>query len=498
MPLMKYVLLLFASAILLLTACRREERFTTSVTDKLEFSVDTLRFDTVFTELGSATRFIRVYNRHNESIKISKISLAGNTQSRFNLNIDGLPGNEQQDIIIYPKDSIYIFAEVTINPDAPLSASPFFVYDSILFETNGNRQSVTLEAFGQNANYIPDRWSKDSIVQYTCSGGEWLWDDPKPYVLYGIVAIDDCTLTIPAGAHIHVHGGLSRTLDGNGNTLIYNSGRLVIGGNARLQVLGTVENPVVIEGDRLEEDFATADGQWTGIILAAQSQGNRIENATIKNSLVGLYVDSLAEVSLKNVTMANTTGTGLLAIHASVDAENCLFYNNGNHNVQLAYGGNYDFRYCTLANYGTDAAALSMSNYTCDDPFCNTPPRFNPLFASFTNCIIFGSKRDEISLDDRNDPSTFTYSLSHCIVRVDELVTGNNGFPDFFAHCDPCIEANSQDALFRDQNEDNFHLDTLSIAEEMALPLPGVLIDLEGDVRDPVKPDIGCFEFKVE
>ncbi len=497
-----WLTLLLLPLLLLLLACNREEKFTTAGNDRLEFSTDTLRFDTVFTELGSATRFFRVYNRHNESIKISKIRLAGNAQSKFNLNVDGIPGDEHEDVVIYPNDSIYVFAEVTINPDDPLSVSPFFVYDSVIFETNGNVQAVTLEAFGQNANYLPSRWAKDSVSIFTCNGGEWVWDDPKPYVIYGIVGFTDCTVTIPAGARVHIHGGVSRRVFSADSMLIYNSGRLDFYENARLNVLGTAENPVIIQGDRLEEDFQDADGQWVGIYISSGSQGSNIEYATIKNSLFGIYVDSAADLTLRNTQIYNTSGVGLLGFHANISAENCLFYNNGNYCVQLAFGGNYNFTYCTLANYGTNTPALSFGNGICDDPLCSTPPRINPLFIEVKNSIIYGSKRDEIAITDftfGDDPDALQYSFTNCIVRVNELLDPLiGGFPDFFDHCNPCINASPTDALFRDINEDDFHLDTLSIAEEMAMPIPGILIDLEGDMRDLLKPDIGSFEYKIE
>lgn len=488
------------SLLFFLTACNKEEKFTTDKGDKLEFSVDTLHFDTVFTELGSDTRFFRVYNPHNESIRISKIQLAGNQQSKFNLNVDGTSGDTHEDVVVYPKDSIYVFVEVTVNPNDPLTDSPYFVYDSIRFETNGNEQWVTLEAWGQNANYIPNRWSKDSITLYSCGGGEVIWDDPKPYVVYGIVAFDDCTLTIPAGARVHVHGGLSKVKDPTTNeNIIYNTGRLFFLENGRLNVQGTLENPVVFEGDRLEEDFEDADGQWTGIILGATSQGHHIEHAIVKNSLFGIYVDSLAEVSLKNVQVFNTSGVGLFAIHASVTAENCLFYNNGTHGVQLAYGGNYDFTYCTLANYGTDASALNMGNGVCDDPLCQTTVRVNPLVTSFTNCIIYGSKRDEITISNfSEDPFFLQYAFDHCIVRVDELLDPNTGFPNFFDNCNACLTPNFQDAVFADISEDDYRLDTLSVAEQKAIPINGILFDLVGTERDAVTPDIGCFEYKYD
>lgn len=498
---MKYFFLAFPLALLLVTACNKEEKFTTDGGDQLEFSVDTLRFDTVFTELGSDTRFFRVYNPHKESIRISKIQLVGNQQSKFNLNVDGEPGDSHEDVVVYPKDSIYVFVEVKINPDDPLSSSPYFVYDSIRFETNGNVQHVTLEAWGQNANYIPNRWSKDSITLYSCGGGEVIWDDPKPYVIYGIVAFDDCTLTIPAGAKIHVHGGLSRVPDPtSGENIIYNSGRLFFLENGRLNVQGTAENPVIFEGDRLEEGFGDAAGQWTGIIFGAGSGQHVIEHSIIKNSLFGLYVDSTAELSMKNVQVFNTSGVGLFAYHAEVQAENCLFYNNGTHSVQLAFGGDYDFTYCTLANYGTDAAALSIGNGICADEDCSSV-LVNPLRVNFANSIIYGSKRDEINISDftgnqGQDFFSMDFQFDHCIVRVDELLDENTGVPTFFDHCNACLTPSTQDALFFDTSEDDYQLDTLSVAEEMALPVPGILLDLIGTERDAAKPDIGCFEYK--
>lgn len=482
----------------ILSACNKEERFTTSPANKLEFSVDTLRFDTVFTELGSATRFFKVYNRHKESIRISRIWLAGNTQSRFNLNVDGLPGNDHRDVVIYPEDSIYVFCEVTIDPDQPLSVSPFFVYDSVMFETNGNVQSVTLEAWGQNANYIPSRWHKDSIVLFSCNGGEVVWDDPRPYVVYGIVGFENCTLTLPPGCRVHVHGGISRAVI-DMQTVIYNSGRLYFGNNARLRSMGTVEQPVIIQGDRLEPEFLDEPGQWTGIIFAAGSKGNVIENTTIRNSLFGIYADSASQLSLRNVAIYNTSGPGIFALHANLTAENCLFFNNGNYCVQIGYGGTYRFTYCTLANYGSSAPALGFGNGICDDPLCSTPPRLYPLDIRLLNCIVAGSKRDEIAISDftgGQNPAFLQYDFSHCIVKVNDLLDPNVGFPDFFDHCDPCIVAKNQDPLFVSTAEDDYHLDTLAIAEGKAMPVPTIFIDLEGTPRDATAPDIGCFEYK--
>ncbi len=481
--------------------CTKEDRFLTSPDARLEFSTDTLRFDTVFTQLGSATRFLKVYNRHRESILISRIHLEEGAGSRFRLNVDGRATNDARDVVVFPEDSIYVFVEVTIDPDQPLSLSPFVLHERLLFETNGNEQAVVLEAWGQNANYIPSRFHKDSIVQLSCNGAEIVWDDPKPYVLYGILVLDDCTLRIPAGARIHVHGGVSRGVF-NGEEIIYNSGRLVIGPRGRLVVEGTPEAPVVIQGDRLEEEFQEADGQWTGLVLSAGAEAD-LQWMTLKNSLLGIWVDSAAELRLRNSRIHNTTGVGLLGLHARIEAENCLLYNNGGPSVQLVYGGEYDFTYCTLASFGVNANALEMSNFLCSDPLCaEAPPRIHPLDADFTNCIIFGSRQDEILLGDitgQDNPFDFNYRLENCIVRVQDLTDPDKGgHPEFFTFCDPCINAAPNDPLFVDANADDYHLDTLSIAEGLAKPLPHIAHDLDNQPRDPQTPDIGCFEYRPE
>lgn len=63
-----------------LTACKKDQFITTSGAG-LEFSLDTLTFDTVFTNLGTATRRFKVYNPHNQIIRINNVFLGGGEPS---------------------------------------------------------------------------------------------------------------------------------------------------------------------------------------------------------------------------------------------------------------------------------------------------------------------------------------------------------------------------------------------------------------------------------
>ena len=122
------------------------------VAPKLQFSADTIIFDTLFTSVGSTTQTLKVYNRNNNSVTISSIYLANlNSEGVYRINVDGFPGTNTENVKIAANDSIYIFVEATINPVG--SNLPYLVTDSLIFVTNGKTQNVDLVAYGQNANF---------------------------------------------------------------------------------------------------------------------------------------------------------------------------------------------------------------------------------------------------------------------------------------------------------------------------------------------------------
>jgi Right handed beta helix region len=494
-PSLKTILFSTLALLLIWSACQRQQ-FTDDPADTIGFSTDTLRFDTVFTQLGSATRILKIYNPHKQSIRVSKIYLEQGAQSRFRINVDGLSGSVHENLDIAPNDSLYIFVAVTINPDLPVSASPFVIDENLVFETNGNEARVVLEAWGQNANYIPSRFSADSLTVFGCDGGEWVWDDPKPYVIYGIVAITDCTVRIPAGTKVYVHGGLTRFVE-NGEIGYYNDGFLAFADRGRLIVEGTKDKPVVFQGDRLESEFAETPGQWTGLWLQTGTTGHRLEHCIIKNSIVGVRVDSAAELTLKNTQILNTAGSGLIGIHATINAENCLFRDNTGFCIQLEYGGDYRFDYCTAASYGVDGEALRISNTLCYDPLCSQFDVYR-LNALFRNCVLMGSRDDQFTLFAADEaPALFNYRFENSLVRVKDL-TKPNGWPNFFERCVPCLNVTGRDTVFVDPNRDIYLLDTLhSPARAYAQPLPAILRDLLEQERDPVMPDAGCYELRL-
>lgn len=452
-------------------SCRKIS-FIDDASAMLSFSRDTVKFDTVFTSVGSATRSFKIYNTYNQNIRISSLKLAGGSTSVFRMNVDGVSGVEFTDIEIPPDDSIYVFVEVTIDPNS--NALPYVVEDSIFFVTNNNQQQVQLVAWGQNAIFY------DGVV--IC---DEVWDNTLPYVIYNSILVDTlCTLTINEGCRIYMHGGSSFYVLGT------------------LKVLGTKDSIVKFEGDRLESFFNEIPGQWEGISLLRSSKNNEIKYASIKNSnygiLVGLQTTNpdinsyLGDVSQPDLILENTSIfdcalSGLLAVNAVMEVTNCLIYNIGENNVALASGGDYIFKHCTFANYGSAylshrSAILSISDFIS----FGGPAVVNDLQqADFTNSIIYGNilEGKEINISNDGGATVFNYNFNHSILRT-ELTDPN--FIDCMINLDPKFES---------IGERNYYPDSLSIAVNATIDI-GVTEDLTGAQRPfpATLPDIGCYE----
>lgn len=454
-------LLILVAALLLGYGCKKDS-IITDPSAKLNFSADTLVFDTVFTMNGGGPeprsvnkRFI-VYNPHNESIKTS-IWIGGGNASPFRINIDGHAVSHIEDYEIMPKDSIYVFAEVTIDGGNP--SNPFFVKDSIVFRTNGNIQDVKLVAWGQDAHYF-----KDSVLDCNI-----IWGDvTKPYVIYQSVLVPQgCKLTINPGVKVYSDVG----------SLIYVAGTL--------EVKGTKDNTVVLQGARLGAAFEQVPGQWGGIHLLTTSKDNSIEFAEIKNAMVGLRVDSLssngqAKVKMKNTVIKNMSAVGVLGYTARLEMENCEVSNCGRFTFALDLGGDAKLNHCTFANLGGDFArrdaGFLLSNADYVDP--NNVSHSNSLAFLVTNSIIWGDLDEEMVI--------YTEGLGavNGVFDFNILKTEITGFL-------PSNKLNT-DPKFKDIEQGNFELDTLSPAINAATGST-MTIDLKGNPRLGV-PDLGAYE----
>ncbi len=478
-----------------MNSCRYTENFYNGNEAKVEFSKDTVRFDTVFTSVGSATRNFKIKNPYSENLLISRINLENADNSFFRLNINGQDANDVSGVDIPGKDSIYVFVEVTIDPDQPLSNSPFVIEEYVNVEVNGNSQKVLLEAWGQNANYIPSTKNKAGLALLSCENDQVIWDDPKPYVVYGILFIDSCSLVLPPDCKIYVHGGIA-IRDDIGT---YNDGRIIMLKDGRILSNGTLEKPVIIQGDRLEPEYEEVAAQWTGIQIYPESTGNVFEHTIIKDGIVGLSIDSASSAILNFTQVFNHASRALISYHVNeLKISNSLFHSASGETVLIKYGGNIKIDYTTIAGYTNQLAALYADNYRCTEEIFCGPILVNPLNLNIRNSIIAGNGSDELEMIDgtmKEDPLSFSFIMNNCLIKMDTLLNSRN-FPNFFDNCENCASIKNTESLFLNVDELDFHLDTLSQAEMKALPISGIFLDLDGNIRDIANPDAGCFEYQ--
>ncbi|OYX25112.1 MAG: hypothetical protein B7Z06_07855, partial [Flavobacteriales bacterium 32-35-8] len=144
--------------LMLWSSCRKDFEFSAS-TGSLEFSKDTVYLDTVFTNIGSSTYNLKVYNRSNENIVIPVVKLGLGEASQYRLNVDGMAGKVFENVEILAKDSMFIFVETTIDiNNFPNPEGKYLYTDHIEFDTSSNLQKVELVTLVQDAVFIyPDR-----------------------------------------------------------------------------------------------------------------------------------------------------------------------------------------------------------------------------------------------------------------------------------------------------------------------------------------------------
>ena len=126
------------------SSCKKDS-FIISQNAQLSTSIDSLKYDTVFTSIGSITQSFKISNLNNQKLLLNTVKLMNGTSSSFKININGSPATEVNNIEIAANDSIYVFVTAKIDPT--LSNLPFIVKDSILISFNGNKRFVQLEAY---------------------------------------------------------------------------------------------------------------------------------------------------------------------------------------------------------------------------------------------------------------------------------------------------------------------------------------------------------------
>lgn len=459
------------------------EDYSRNPEDYLAFSTDTLSFDTVLTTVNSPVKAFIVYNPNRKALLISSIGLAGGANSNFKINVDGFSGSTFNDIEIRAKDSIYVL--VSTKPLETGQSEPALFDDHVVFITNSVRQTVVLQAYGQ------DVYKSQGLIL----DRDTTLSNSKPFLIYDSLVINE-------GITVEIREGTTFYMGNNAGVIV----------KGTLKIRGTVEKPVTFRGSRtdymLEYPYDLIPGQWGGICFDSISYDNELENVHIRNGKFGMDFKtsdpSREKIKMKNVVLTNASGTLINAVNCNMVAENCEFSNSRYHLLNLT-GGKYKFTHCTIANYypNLNNAGWGNTNHETLSLTDTVSTEYYPILGfDVSNSIIAGIMRtsSEISVSVKQEPSE-PLNFRNCVF------TGNKSDSSYVRYTDCVFEAKA-DSLFKNVDNDNvrklifdFGLSKESPARNVAgFEISSLIpLDIKGINRlEDEYPDAGAYEFVPE
>jgi hypothetical protein len=457
-------------------ACNEDAGFSSSPSLRLDFSTDTVSFDTLFTDRVSPSALFVVRNRNGNALRISDVCLASGGASGFNVIVDGQYGAHMRDIGIRANDSIFVMASVKLDRNG--CEAPLEVKDSLLFTLeSGVVQHVLLMAHGRDVEFI---YSGNVAADTLMTAGH--------YVVYDSLCVAaGATLTVEPGAVFYFHDKAFMKVEGT------------------LDARGSQSSPVVFRCDRTDNlfDYLPYDripGRWGGILFASSSNGNVLEHCDVHGAEYGVRVErgdtAAMRLAVESSKLHNFKGHAMELQQARVSVANSLIANAEGNCVKIV-GGDVSFVHCTIANFYVWTqrdVALALHNSLEGEPA--------PLYgATFRNCVVTGSKEDEImgyfTAYGDSVPNSVNYRFENSLINtvdtqdscfVNVVYDSREGTPFAKEHF-----AKIDNEVF----DYDFHLMEGSTARGIASDSVSVAFpyDLDGMPREAGKCDAGCYQF---
>lgn len=460
----------------LASSCMKDESFSDEPGMLLSFSADTVSFDTVFTSIGSATQELIVYNDNDKGVRLTSVRLASGGNSGFRVNVDGLYGTQFADVEIGHEDSIFVFVEVTVNPQK--SDSPVLISDSLLFTLPGGvTQRIILEAYGQDVIVMRgEHFRNDTVLS-----------SKRPYLIYDSLVVDsNTTLSIEPGATLYFHDKAGLDVHGT------------------LKAKGTLEKPITFRGDRLDKllwylPYDQVDALWNGIHIFGGSTDNELEFCDIHSGCFGIRVDGTADsqsLTLMNSVVHNVAGHGLDLNYCAAMVGNSQITNSMGNCVNVT-GGVVNFCFSTIAQFypwSECGHALYFTNIKNDTIY--------PLHElAFRNCIVTGYEDDEIfGTRVENNDADFNYFFANSLVLTDSNAVDMERFVDCVFESDTAFSKKHNFRRLTIPNKDyscDFRLDSISKARGIGEYISDqYALDRNGIARPNEHPDAGCYQFE--
>lgn len=385
---------------------------------ELAFSCDTMAFDTVFTQMGTTTRYFKVYNHGQYDVQVEQVTLEQGYASRFRLNVDGDTHLVARNLTIAAGDSMFVYVRANIRPNE--STEPFLIEDAVLFKSGGRQQRLPLTAYGRNAVYhVPTDTIRyaDGTYLMDIYGNPYAysvidcehWRHDLPHVILGYAVVDSrSTLRLQAGDELY----------------FCDDAVLWVYDSATLDVRGSANRPVLFTSVRHDGWYDYLPGQWGHIWVSQGSWDNTIDHALIENGFMGIQVDSCANsnptLSISNTQIRNESFVGLYMQTAHVEGDNLLVTECGTATVVMQYGGKYSFNGCTFADYWHYSSRNNPCVFITNWRNVDNMRYVWPMQAALADCIIYGTREAGELYLELDSTAAVDVRLDHCLVRGGE------------------------------------------------------------------------------
>ena len=367
----------------LFTACTDDDTFSTSRSNVLSFSVDTVKLDTLFSAVPSSMYTFWVRNNSGDGIRIQTARLERGGQSGFRVNVDGtFLDPVGTNFEVRKGDSLRVFVEVTTHENG--IDGPQLVEDNLLFTLeSGVVQKINLRTWSWDAEKIgPLRIERDTVIESS-----------NPIIVYDSIVVDSGAVLTLRNTAFYFHNGANITV--RGKLLAQNC---------------------LMRGDRLDHmfdylPFDRISGQWRGIHFMKQSRGNEIVNCELRNTQDAIVCDSTV-LSMKNCVVHNCKGYGVEGRNSEITIDSCQITNCLS-DCLLADGGKVTVNHTTLAQFYPFSANRGVAIRFNTGKHGITFSCQNSLATGYDADVVFGEHKDTTLVCN--------YIFENCLLRTDSI-----------------------------------------------------------------------------
>ena len=372
----------------LLLACTDDDSFSTSQSNVLTFSVDTVKMDTLFSTVPSSTYGFTVRNLSGDGIRIQSVRLERGGQSGFRVNVDGTYVDPVANGLEVRKgDSLFVFVEATTRMNG--QDDPQLVEDNLIFTLeSGVVQKLNLRTWSWDAEKLTSlHIQRDTTIESS-----------RPVIVYDRIVVDSGAVLTLRNTSFYFHDG------------------------AQLFVRGTLlADDCLFRGDRLDHMFSylpydRISGQWYGIHIENPSRGNLLTGCEIRNATTAIFADS-TEIEMQDCVVHNCSDYGINGYNADIMLDYCQVTNCGA-DCLLADGGIVTVNHSTIAQfYPFSAQRGAALNFTTGQ---------RGILLDCRNTLVTGYKDDVVMGEQTDTTLVYDFMFENCLLRTDSVTSSEH------------------------------------------------------------------------